>query len=88
MLSAATLALLPLLGCTTTLPDPDSPGARLYTQRCVTSCHGAYPPSTMKFAMWTQMVDRMQGEMVRRGVPPLTDKEVATLLDYLKRHSG
>jgi hypothetical protein len=38
--------------------------------------------------MWRVQVDRMQGEMARRGLPPLTDDERTLLLDYLKRHSG
>ena len=32
-------SLAVLVGCTHALPDPDSPGARLYQARCAT-CHG------------------------------------------------
>jgi len=76
-----------LTACSPKLPEPDSPGARLYQQRCDT-CHRLFAPSTLKFEMWKFQVERMQGEMARRGLPPLTDEERTTLLDYLKRNSG
>jgi hypothetical protein len=46
-----------------------------------------YAPSLMKFEMWKVKVEMMQGEMVRRGIPPLTPEERQVLLDYLRRHS-
>jgi hypothetical protein len=73
--------------CSPKLPEPESPAAQLYRQRC-DGCHRIFAPSTLKYEMWKFQVDRMQGEMVRRGLPPLTTAERATLLDYLKRHSG
>ncbi len=33
------------------------------------------------------MLDRMQGEMARRGVPPLTGDEMQIALDYLTRNA-
>ncbi len=87
-LVAASLSLLVGIGGCTRLPEPDSPGAKLYKERCATGCHGAYAPGSMKFQMWKMMVQRMQGEIVRHGMPPLTDDEVSTLLDYLKRHAA
>jgi hypothetical protein len=38
--------------------------------------------------MWKLQVERMQGEFVRRGLPPLSPEERALVLDYLKRHSS
>lgn len=73
--------------CSTKLPEPDSPGAQLYRQRCDT-CHRLFAPSTLKYEMWRIQVDRMQGEMARHGLPPLTPEERTTVLDYLKRNSG
>ncbi|MBI1816923.1 MAG: hypothetical protein HYR72_18245 [Deltaproteobacteria bacterium] len=75
-----------MTGCTQ-LPEPESPGAKMYAARCGT-CHRLYAPSLLKFEMWKYQVDRMQGEMQRRGIPPLSDSELTTVLDYLKRHSG
>jgi hypothetical protein len=83
---ALLLGVASAAGCTR-LPEPDSPGAKLYAARC-TSCHRAFAPSSMKFEMWRYQVERKQGEFVRRGLPPLTPAEIATLLDYLRKHSG
>jgi cytochrome c5 len=73
--------------CSAKLPEPESEGARLYASRC-DSCHRVYAPGSMKYEMWKFQVERMQGEMVRRGLPPLTDRELAIVLDYLRRHSA
>lgn len=75
-----------LVACNAKLPEPESPGAKLYAARCNT-CHRLYAPSLMKFEMWKVKVEMMQGEMVRRGIPPLTPEERQVLLDYLRRHS-
>ncbi len=74
-------------GCNAPLPEPESPGAQLYAQRCNT-CHRLYAPSSLKFEMWKMKVEAMQGEMVRRGLPPLTASERDVLLEYLRKHSG
>jgi hypothetical protein len=84
----AALAGFGLSACTPKLPEPDSPGAQLYRERCDGGCHRIFAPSTLKYEMWKVQVDRMQGELVRRGLPPLTTEERTTVLDYLKRHSG
>ncbi len=73
--------------CNPRLPDPDSPGARLYAERCTGGCHRIYAPGLMTGEMWKIQLDRMQGELVRRGLPPLTPEEYALVLDYLQRHS-
>jgi hypothetical protein len=69
------------------LPEADSPGGRLYVQRCA-NCHRAYQPAALKFEMWKIVVNRMQGVMSRNGLRPLSDAEMAVLLDYLQRNSG
>lgn len=73
-------------GCNASLPDPDSPGARLYVERC-NGCHRLYAPGLMTFEMWTLTVKRMQGEMERRGGVPLDLTEEQILLDYMRAHS-
>jgi len=73
-------------GCNARLPDPESSGARLYADRCA-GCHRLYAPAGMTSEMWKIVVARMQGEMARRGVPPLSANDQAVLLDYLDRHS-
>lgn len=80
------MAALALAGCNAKLPEPDSPGAKLYAERCGT-CHRVYAPTSLTFEMWKIQVERKQGVMVRQGLPPLTPEERDVLLAYLKRHS-
>jgi mono/diheme cytochrome c family protein len=75
-----------LAACDAALPEPDSTGATLYATRCA-GCHRLYAPGSLTAAMWEVTVTRMQGELARRGLPPLTADEQAALLDYLERHS-
>ncbi len=63
------------------------PAARLYAERC-NECHRVFAPGSLTSAMWEFQVDRMQGEMVRRGFPPLRPDERKLVLDYLRRHSA
>ncbi len=80
------IAVLALMGCNAKLPEPESPGAKLYAERCGT-CHRVYAPTSLTFEMWKIQVERKQGVMVRQGLPPLTPEERDVLLAYLKRHS-
>jgi hypothetical protein len=83
-----TLAVvLGISGCGPKLPDPESPGAKLYAARCNT-CHRVFAPGSLKFEMWKVQVERMQGVLVRQGLPPLTPAERDLLLEYLQRYSG
>ena len=75
------------LGCNAKLPEPESEGARLYASRCDT-CHRLYAPTSLTYPMWKMQVERMQGEMVRHGLPSLNERERTVMLDYLKRHSS
>jgi mono/diheme cytochrome c family protein len=81
LLLAATVS-----GCAPDLPEPESPGARLYAGRCG-GCHRLYAPSVMTAAMWRVMVERMQAEFGRRGLAPLSAAESAEILAYLDRHA-
>lgn len=75
-----------LSGCTADIPEPTSAGAKLYAQRCA-GCHALHMPGSMPIAMWKVQIKRMQGEMARRGVPPLSRDEERLLVDYLERHA-
>jgi hypothetical protein len=81
------VAALCWAACSPPLPEPESEGAQLYANRCNT-CHRVFAPRSLKYEMWKMQVERMQGEMVRHGMPPLTTEERDVVLDYLKRHSG
>ncbi len=88
MRRAAIASILALCtGCTSPLPEPESAGARLYAEHC-NGCHRVFAPSSLTSAMWKVQVERMQGEMARRGVPPLTREEMDVVLAYLYRHSA
>lgn len=77
-----------LLAACTRIPEPDSPGGQVYARRCGTTCHGPYRPESLKFEMWKFLVERMEAEMARRGLPPLEEEERRLLMDYLRKHSG
>jgi len=75
------------VGCQKPLPEADAPGGQLYAARCG-SCHRAFQPGSLKYAMWVIQVDRKQAVIARAGLPPLSEQERTLLLEYLKRHSG
>ena len=74
-------------GCNASLPEPESPAAQLYRERCA-QCHRPYGPSLLTAEMWTFMVSRMEQEMLRRGVPPLKVEEKQAILEYLQKYSN
>ena len=80
------LLIIEGIGCDASLPDPESPAARLYQQRC-SGCHRLYSPHLLTSEMWSFMVDRMEQEMLRRGVTPLKAEERKTILQYLQKYS-
>jgi hypothetical protein len=81
------LSAAALFGCSPDVPEPETPPAQLYVSRCG-GCHRVYAPGSMTAAMWEMQVERMRGELVRRGVPPLNKEERETVLAYLRRHSS
>jgi mono/diheme cytochrome c family protein len=84
----AFLSLVALLAaCSTPLPDPTSAGAQVYQVRCA-GCHRVYEPGLLTAAMWEMQIDRMQEEMTRRGVNPLTAQERHLIMSYLRSHSS
>lgn len=84
----AGLALLLVAAGCGSIPEPESPGGKLYAQRCASGCHRLYQPRVLKYEMWKTIVRRMQGEFVRRGLPPLTEAEQQLLLQYLEKHAS
>ena len=87
---AVVIALISLLtaACDAPLPEPDSPEATLYRERCTGGCHRLYAPAALTADMWRYMVARMEDEFRRRGVPPLTGEERLAILRYLEKHSA
>lgn len=81
------IALIEGIGCDASLPEPESPAAQLYQRRC-SGCHRVYAPSVLTSEMWKFMVARMEQEIQRRSLPPLSTDERQSLLDYLQKHSS
>lgn len=75
------------LGCGPSLPDPDSPGARVLAVRCG-QCHRPYAPQTMTVAMWDVQLDRMRRLFAERRIPWLHPEEERVLREYLAAHAG
>jgi mono/diheme cytochrome c family protein len=84
---ASALLLAILAACSTPLPDAQSAGAQVYGVRC-SGCHQLYAPGSLTGAMWEVQVERMQTEMRRRAVNPLTEQEKYLVLSYLKAHAS
>ena len=76
-----------MCGCNASLPDPESPAAQLYRQRC-SPCHRLYAPSLLTAEMWQVIVARMEQQMRRAGSPPLSAEESRMILEYLQKHSS
>jgi hypothetical protein len=83
----AVVSIVVLAGCGAELPEADSPAATLYRTRC-SGCHRLYHPGTMTGEMWRFQVERMQGELARRGMPQLSPTETDLLLRYLGVHAS
>jgi Dihaem cytochrome c len=80
-------ALLLVAGCGPSLPDPDTPGARVLAARCG-GCHRVYAPGLMTADMWRYQVDRMRTLFAQRGIPWLSPDDERALLDYVTSHAG
>ncbi len=80
------LAVCAALACSSPLPEEGSAAATLYRERCGT-CHHAYAPSSMKFAVWEMVLPRMESRMREGKQPALTPAERAAIVDYLRRNS-
>ena len=81
------MALALAVGCAPSLPEPESAGAKLYQTRCG-GCHRLFPPEVLTAAMWEMQVDRMHGEMARRGLRPLDAGEREIVLGYLQAYAS
>ena len=73
-------------GCSTTqvIPEPDSPGAKLYIEKC-TQCHGLPGPKRHTSEQWDHVLVMMGGFMNQRGLP-FPENEKKLIRDYLHRN--
>lgn len=76
-----------LIACagTQTIPDPESPGARLYKERC-TKCHGLPGPQRHTPEQWNHLLGMMAGFMEQKGIEfPAEERKL--IQDYLHRNA-
>ncbi len=81
------LASLFLMACagTQTIPEPESPGAKLYQKRC-TQCHGLPGPTRHTPEQWDHLLVLMESFMREKGTDfPAQEKEL--IQDYLHRNA-
>jgi Dihaem cytochrome c len=74
-------------GCGPSLPDPESPGARVLAARCG-GCHRVYAPGSMTAEMWRVQMERMRALFAQRGIPWLSPADEQAVRDYLTAHAG
>ncbi|MBC8284559.1 MAG: cytochrome C [Nitrospinae bacterium] len=70
---------------TQTVPEPESPGAKLYLEKC-TQCHGLPGPKRHTAEQWDHLLVMMEGFMDQRGYPFLKDDK-KIIQDYLHKHA-
>jgi hypothetical protein len=68
------------------VPEPASPGARLFVRYCA-ACHALPRPSLHTAPEWPAVVERMRGNMMALGRPVPADAEAHAIADYLGRHA-
>jgi Dihaem cytochrome c len=72
--------------CERPLPEANTAAAQLYTRRCG-QCHHPYSPGSLTAAMWGIQVPLMETKMRQNRLPPLSDQERDTIMDYLTRNA-
>lgn len=79
--------LMALSACagTQTIPEPESPGARLYRERC-TQCHGLPSPTRHTPKQWDHLLVMMEGFMRDKNID-FPDQEKKLIRDYLYRNA-
>jgi len=73
-------------GGPTSIPEPDSAAARLYTEKC-SACHALPHPKRHTFAQWQSIFTLMEQRIAERKQPAITTDEKESLLGYLKEHA-
>lgn len=69
------------------LPEPRSPGARLFVRYCG-ACHALPRPGLHPPAEWPAVVDRMGRNMAALGRPEPAPGEARAIAAYLARHAA
>jgi hypothetical protein len=74
-------------GCsmTQTIPEPESPGAKLYLKKC-TQCHGLPAPTRHTAEQWDHLLVMMQSFMEQQNLA-FPEDEKKMIRDYLHRNA-
>ena len=81
------VGLFCVTGCsmTQTIPEPESPGAKLYLKKC-TQCHRLPAPKRHTAEQWDHLLVMMESFMGKKGlVFPVDEKKL--IRDYLQRNA-
>ena len=81
------VGLLFMTGCsmTQTIPESESPGAKLYLKKC-TQCHGLPAPKRHTAEQWDHLLVMMKSFMEKRGLAfPADEREM--IRDYLHKNA-
>jgi hypothetical protein len=88
VLAALLLTAVSWVACGRELPEPESPGARLYTRYCSgEGCHGPIPPRRGGKRYWDMQYARMLPLMRKEGWKLPSRAETEEILAYLHRHA-
>jgi hypothetical protein len=81
------LVLLFLVGCAgpQSIPEPNSPGAKLYQNRCA-QCHGLPGVTRHTPEQWDQLLVMMDDFMQKKNIE-FSDQEKKLIREYLHRNS-
>jgi hypothetical protein len=76
-----------MTGCsmTQTIPESESPGAKLYLKKC-TQCHGLPAPKRHTAEQWDHLLVMMQSFMEQRKLA-FPEDEKKQIRDYLHRNA-
>ena len=67
-----------------TLPEPESPGAKLVKKFC-SDCHAPPSPKVHTAKEWPNVIYRMQEHRRMNAYSPMLDHELEQMLDYLQQ---
>jgi len=70
----------------TGIPALDTPDGRVYAKRCG-GCHGIPDPRLRTKAEWHEVLPKMDGLILEKGLPPLTNPEREAITRYLSLHA-
>lgn len=81
------VVLMCMTGCSAAqmVPEPESPGAKLYLKKCA-QCHGLPGPKRHTPEQWDHFLAMMKGFMDERGYP-FSANEKKIIQEYLHRNA-